>query len=52
LYVDALKMIKEINAITHYGYYEVHDYYTDDVYYQYKYIKIEELTKVLEKYIK
>jgi hypothetical protein len=52
LYVDALKMIKEINAITNYGYYEVHDYYTDDVYYQYKYIKIEELIKVLEKYIK
>lgn len=52
LYVDALKLIKEINAITQYGYYEVHDYYTDDVYYHYKYIKIEQLTKILEKQIK
>lgn len=52
LYVDALKMIKEINAITEYGYYEVHDYYTADVYYHYKYIKIEQLTKILEKQLK
>lgn len=52
LYVDALKLIKEINAITQYGYYEVHDYYTDDVYYHYKYIKIEQLTKILEKQLK
>lgn len=52
LYVDALKLIKDIHAITQYGYYEIHDYYSKDVYCQYKYIKIEELTKILEKYKK
>lgn len=50
LYVDALKLIKEINAITIYGYYEIHDYYVKDVYCIYKYIKIDELVKILEKY--
>lgn len=47
-YAEALKIIKEINAMTCYGYYEVHDYYRDDVYYHFKYIKIEELEHLLK----
>lgn len=52
LYVDALKILKEINNMTTYGYYEVHDYYIKDVYYHFKYIKINELQKLLEHYSK
>lgn len=51
-YKDALLLFKDIETVTRYGYFEIHDYYKTVADYHFKLIKFEDITPILKRYLK